>query len=313
MCVIVTKPADKQFIKRDLKDCFTTNGHGAGFAFPTKEGVQIEKGFFNFNLLWKALQQVRHKPVLLHFRLATSGNKDTANCHPFKVGRKVAMAHNGVMGQFEFQGEDRSDTAVFVEEILQPVFKKWPTFYRTDTGREWLEYMATDWNKLAFLNAKGEFYRTNQENWHVHKGLKFSNLNWKDRYVGFTHNYVSPYGGKGWGGYPDYNSIKPVEPKEPKEPKKGVLSSGFDYVFGRNDDGVDKELSSPIVDADEPIAIEYVGQLYCVDCANLCFGELDDLMKVGAKAITFEKELGYAADCSVCASGLIYDDTMSID
>lgn len=299
MCVIVLKSEDKQFNKQDLKDCFKSNRNGAGFAYPSDGRVEIEKGFFNFKELWKALLPLENKPVMLHFRLATSGLTDDENCHPFEVASTVAMAHNGVLSQFEFDGEHRSDTAVLVEEVLRPVFDRWPKFYRTDEGKNWLEYLAPDWNKLAFINARGDFYKTNTSAWHNRKGLSYSNLTWLHK----QYQVASPYFSQAWVNTPE------------KSKGGSAFNKAWNYIYDRNEKGEDIAIATDedvaLLDSGEPIAMEYVNNIYCMDCVNLCFGEPEDLIKQGATPILFEEQVGYKCDCVVCDAVIAYGDLVA--
>ncbi len=97
MCIAVYKPKEAVLTKRTLKNCFDNNPDGAGFAYPNDEGTKIEvrRGYFGFRKFWRDYKAVqdKEKPMLIHFRIATSGCIDEENCHPWRIDEKHAFVH----------------------------------------------------------------------------------------------------------------------------------------------------------------------------------------------------------------------------
>jgi len=129
MCILLFKPSSINLTKSTLKECFKNNPHGAGFAIPNtkQESVEIEKGFFSFRSFWLRFKEVQalNLPMIIHFRVATSGVIDRNNCHPWRITKKYAMAHNGVIqGKLGITSEKTSDTGLYVKHILRPTFEK---------------------------------------------------------------------------------------------------------------------------------------------------------------------------------------------
>jgi hypothetical protein len=58
-----------------------------------------------------------------HARFATHGTTTVDNCHPFKVGKdeRTYLAHNGILPIIEPQGDTRSDTRIFAEDLLPAI------------------------------------------------------------------------------------------------------------------------------------------------------------------------------------------------
>jgi glutamine amidotransferase len=61
--------------------------------------------------------------AMWHARLATHGSTTVDNCHPFQVGHdeRTYLAHNGILPIVEPQGDLRSDTRIFAEDLLPAI------------------------------------------------------------------------------------------------------------------------------------------------------------------------------------------------
>jgi glutamine amidotransferase len=61
--------------------------------------------------------------AMWHARFATHGTTTVDNCHPFQVGNdsKTYLAHNGILPIIEPQGDSRSDTRIFAEDLLPSI------------------------------------------------------------------------------------------------------------------------------------------------------------------------------------------------
>jgi glutamine amidotransferase len=61
--------------------------------------------------------------AMWHARFATHGTTTVDNCHPFQVGKdsKTYLAHNGILPIMEPQGDTRSDTRIFAEDLLPAI------------------------------------------------------------------------------------------------------------------------------------------------------------------------------------------------
>ena len=135
MCIIVYKPVGVALPPREtLKNCFDNNPDGAGFMLRTRNGVKIDKGYFNFEDFYKNLMKIKNInsfEVGLHFRIATHGTVNALNCHPFSVTKKLkkirkvqqttaaAVMHNGVLSSVQVKNSSGlSDTVVYTRDVL---------------------------------------------------------------------------------------------------------------------------------------------------------------------------------------------------
>lgn len=137
MCIIVYKPIDTQLPDEEiLKECFSSNPHGAGFMYRDQNAskIQIKKGFMTFKALesaLSALSDISSLDLVIHFRYATHGSQKPGNCHPFPIDPSVkalrklsivserGMVHNGINSLFSGikNRADLSDSAMLAKYI----------------------------------------------------------------------------------------------------------------------------------------------------------------------------------------------------
>lgn len=187
MCIaIVTKPGAT--ISEDtINRCFLQNRDGGGFAYIKEGKVMVEKGFMTatamkdkYALLLEA--KANDGPMLIHFRIATTGKVGRDNCHPFIVGRGVgngAMIHNGSIYSGPNDAE-KSDTRVLAERQRNNFTYEVVKEAVEDFGKE-----LGSWNKIAFLFPNGEFVIVNENQGQWHDDVWFSNHHfkpWKPQY-----------------------------------------------------------------------------------------------------------------------------------
>jgi len=197
MCIIIAKHSetklDKSFLLKGIEQSWNTNSHGAGYAIKSKESntIWIDKGYFDKDqFLSKMESEIQDDDdFIIHLRLATSGNKDDINCHPFIIStnvkeletveghtKKAVIAHNGVISEFTDRKSDHSDTFRFVQYQLSMWIPKFYSSLLNNIGH----------NKFAVLDPKkglsvyGNFIRE--------RGIYFSNGGYK------KYSYPSVYG-----------------------------------------------------------------------------------------------------------------------
>ena len=80
MCIIAIKDKGiKLPNEKTLETMFWNNSDGAGFMYAKDGKVVIRKGFMTFRAFKSALDgidDVDNLPLVMHFRIATSGNVD---------------------------------------------------------------------------------------------------------------------------------------------------------------------------------------------------------------------------------------------
>ena len=116
MCIIAISPKNNPIPSSDTrKKMFENNPDGAGFMYPYKGKVRIEKGFMTLDAMETRLQEVSKvidttkTPMIFHYRITTHGGTSQANTHPFpvtnnrkllqltRVDASLGVAHNGII------------------------------------------------------------------------------------------------------------------------------------------------------------------------------------------------------------------------
>lgn len=193
MCVIVYKPRGISLDADTLQDCYTSNPDGLGYMYqPNGNGrVRICKGM-EFGHLVDEVTALEGD-VVLHFRLATHGEVNEANCHPFAITHdhdllgteecevRAAIAHNGIMHKWAMQGSEWSDTARFVSNYLAHVPRR--------KRHKAIKKEAKRSNgRFAVMSERGvNLYG----NWIEKDKVWYSNDNWEYTYPAWGyHTYV---------------------------------------------------------------------------------------------------------------------------
>lgn len=177
MCVIVAQPEGARLQKSAARNCYLNNPDGAGFAFVKDGEVYISKGFKSFPHFWREYKR-RSKdlssPFLLHFRIATVGDVNIENTHPFPSTLGSAFAHNGTMHSFKEVFEGYSDSRN-VAELLRQLKMDITTY----SGRVMLKSILGSTNKGVFLLPNKQFVILNAAEGEVNNGIWYSNNSYR--------------------------------------------------------------------------------------------------------------------------------------
>lgn len=220
MCIIAYKPAGVKFPSDDiLKTCFQNNKDGAGFMYPTKDGVRIKKGFMTYEDFDKAIKPLKNSfglPVVMHFRISTHAGVNPEMTQPFPVTSKtrklkstdtisrVGIAHNGIISMTN-DAKEISDTALFIKRYASFLIRD-VEYYKDKRIPEMIEAMIG--SRMAILSTDGHVellgtgWKTDEN------GMWFSNdsyKSWKSRY-NFKGTYA--YGDYDWDDDFTYYSTK---------------------------------------------------------------------------------------------------------
>lgn len=184
MCIAIFKPQNIILTKSVLKTCFTNNPHGAGFAYPSDDSktVIIEKGFFSFRYFWLKFRSIQSKknPMLIHFRVATSGIIDETNCHPWRIDSEHALIHNGVVQhKIGISSDEYSDTGLFVKHVFQPTFSQNKDVWKTNAYKWLIEESIGKGNKMVVMDNQGNASIFNESEGEWAHGAWFSNQTYK--------------------------------------------------------------------------------------------------------------------------------------
>lgn len=122
MCIAIYQKENNPIKKETLETCFDNNPDGSGFVY--RESVNskpiCKKGYFKFEEFYSEYKEIKNFEALLHFRIATSGKLNEANCHPFQVNDKHYLIHNGVLHGFPYT-KKRSDTNYLSNILLKDI------------------------------------------------------------------------------------------------------------------------------------------------------------------------------------------------
>lgn len=176
MCIAILKPKGKVLSKELLENCSVNNPDGCGFAYVDNKNEVVIKKFMDFKSFWKSYRWIqKNHTMLIHFRIATHGNVELNNCHPFKLNDKMALIHNGVISGYGSRTDNLSDTKDFIDKVIGNIsYKMWknPSF-RTLVGS------SIGSSKLAILDNNENYYIINEDKGSWDDGVWFSNGSYK--------------------------------------------------------------------------------------------------------------------------------------
>lgn len=182
MCIIILRPANTELSEDKLFNSFQSNPDGAGFCYISTDYAQVSRlkivkamDYATFLKKYKrAVKNNPESPFLIHFRIATHGTVDKFNCHPFKINKKMAFVHNGIISSMPKDAK-MSDTQMFNELIL----KKLPSGWDTNPSIKLLLEKFLVGSKIVTLNVNGHVEIYNESSGHWKDGCWFSNTSYQ--------------------------------------------------------------------------------------------------------------------------------------
>lgn len=217
MCIIAIKKSGVSIPEQStLLNMWTSNSDGAGFMYPYKNKVKIEKGFMKFNDFIEALNRVRETidtdktPMVFHFRIGTHGGNIPQNTHPFPVCDSesmlkkltttvdVGVAHNGIIHSVTPR-KGISDTMEYILSQMCILKKLNRKFYLDDRMCELMENAVE--SKLAFLDKSGKIKTIGNFVTDEATGMIYSNTSYQPRMSYSSPSTRSYHGGMGWSMY----------------------------------------------------------------------------------------------------------------
>lgn len=186
MCIAIVKPEGKILTREVLEQCYNANRDGAGFAYydPSIDEVCIRKGYFSFDKFYSEFSEFQHLKCLVHFRIATHRVVNGENCHPWRINDDLVFIHNGTISGMN-KNDDWSDTGNFCNNILKEMLQDYPEFYKTSEFKWLIENSVSTFNKLAFLDSKGNHIIVNEKDGYWDQGCWFSNKS----YTCYRHGF----------------------------------------------------------------------------------------------------------------------------
>lgn len=175
MCLLIVKPEGKELDRDDMNDAFDYNDDGAGFAAKKNGTIYMRKGYFKFSDFWAAFEPFADCEAIVHFRQVSSGLVNVDNCHPFRLVDGSWLAHNGHMSTFHRMNSKKSDTATFVEEVINPLLLLRPNALDDNAILSVIEKMV-DWNRFAIIRPNRPTIILNEELGEDEGDIWYSNL-----------------------------------------------------------------------------------------------------------------------------------------
>lgn len=189
MCIAILNKSQK-LSKTTLKTCWDNNPDGAGLLYSDGSNLQFHKELIDFDEFYKNYSLIRgyyKTPIVVHFRIATSGKINETNCHPFIINDHIGFVHNGICSLTKGT-KLHSDTYQ-----LNDIFKELPKNFIYNPSIVKLIEHAIGYSKLVFLDNKGKYSFVNEDLGHWDKkGNWYSNTNYKQH----VYTWVRPYQNK---------------------------------------------------------------------------------------------------------------------
>lgn len=268
MCIIAIKPAGISMpATKTIENMWYNNPDGAGFMYAKDGVVYIEKGFMKLKSLKTALRGLEKKvdvvntPIVMHFRITTSGGTSPENCHPFPVSEKLpllqmrkskaplAVAHNGII-DIKPSKKDISDTMEYIINQLAPLYQLKKDFYKQPAGKK-LVYNFIK-SKMVFLDGEGRIETVGD--FIEADGILYSNTSYKARTLYYKWDYWNDY------------SLQWYEPKHGKYLSWLTDDDGYILVNGSLESAdcylVDKQGNLYKYDLETDSAVPIEGTLY---------------------------------------------------
>jgi hypothetical protein len=154
-----------------IKNSFDNNRDGASFTYIHNNKLEIVKEleFTNhakFYDMYKEVRNYNDKPILLHFRIGTSGERNEKNLHPFFVNQKLCMVHNGIIDIPEINPSynDSYHFAIFCRKLKK---------HHRLLNKESFEFMTLEsfigTSKIVYLSNVGTYSIMNESLGHWDK------------------------------------------------------------------------------------------------------------------------------------------------
>lgn len=220
MCIILTCDANRRPTAETIDTCWCGNPDGAGYAYATGTDVIISKGYMTLTDFEHALASVpTDVPLILHFRIGTSGGYGPEVSHPYPVTSDltalhalevecpVAIAHNGMLPYATDDAAGVSDTVAYIQRVVSRVARQRTVrehggLCKSAKARRALR-RTSQGSRLALIDAAGHLLRIG-DGWEtVTPGVYASNSGWRP----IKTSYASLYGNFGYADCEDYYDL----------------------------------------------------------------------------------------------------------
>lgn len=133
MCLLHTHNADTKLTDVWIKDFYTTNPDGIGVMYSEKDEAGVPHLIVKKFLPKTAAdavqiynENIKGRDCAVHWRMATHGDIDMVNCHPYEIvgydqQDPIFFMHNGVLSNGNWKDKTKSDTWWYAHDYLKPL------------------------------------------------------------------------------------------------------------------------------------------------------------------------------------------------
>ena len=179
MCLIVRRGAGETVTKEFFEDVWRRNNDGWGIMWVSGKAERRRarrRVGLDFNDFWNVFKNLQDAniPCLVHMRMKTKGEINTAMCHPYEVVPGLYMMHNGTISADSIGvpekewPEGASDSWAFANYIVKPILESSKLSIEETIRQPWFNRLISNTlstnNRMVFMDRKGaEAMNTN--NW----------------------------------------------------------------------------------------------------------------------------------------------------
>lgn len=196
MCIILACKPGCRPTSDVLENCWFSNPDGAGAMWCEDGKVRISKGYMRLKDVKSLMGEIPDEsPLVLHFRIGTSGGHSERVTHPYPVTSDldclhaldlecpVGIAHNGILPYPHDDVREISDTIAYVQTVVAPLSHARKV--RAGGGLTHSKFAAerlkatSRGSRLCVLSADGSM-RLTGAGWNgVSRGIQASNESWR--------------------------------------------------------------------------------------------------------------------------------------
>lgn len=224
MCIAIYKPKGITLHDFVIENSWNNNPDGGGFMYVEGNKLNIVKGLMTLAAFKEAFEPHKKKLAVLHFRIATHGNTDEQNTHPFAVDNNLGVVHNGIISKVDTSTDKtKSDTWHFVDAFLKAFREVNKSFWLKKQFKVLIEeYIGA--SKLIFLDSKGnvDIYNESMGTWN--SNCWFSNTSFQTNRSTFSRrNKNLPITHSGFDDDYYYNNQSPPQPVSTRTEGMGII------------------------------------------------------------------------------------------
>jgi predicted glutamine amidotransferase len=179
-----------------IENSFENNSDGASITYIKNNQFHIHKemklskvkDFYN---IYSEARKITESPIMLHFRIGTSGGKNVENLHPFHVNKELVLCHNGIIDT-PILDKSYNDSYHFAK-FCRSLKKHNNLINNQSIEFLTLEKLISASNKVIFFHRNGKYAILNEDKGHYDK-----HENWFSNYTYESCNYYDIGGVKSY-------------------------------------------------------------------------------------------------------------------